>query len=150
MDKLTAKQRLFVTEYLKDLNATQSAIRAGYAKDSAEVQASRLISNVKVKQAIDSRLNARVSRLERTADEVLRDITDIAKTAKNAFMGNPENTAVAGVALKALELEGKHYSLFERQPNNDDDEIEPREIIFQVEPPKGDVRVTIGKAKDRE
>ena len=97
MDKLTAKQRLFVTEYLKDLNATQSAIRAGYAKDSAEVQASRLISNVKVKQAIDSRLNARVSRLERTADEVLRDITDIAKTAKNAFMGNPENTAVAGV-----------------------------------------------------
>lgn len=150
MDKLTAKQRLFVTEYLKDLNATQSAIRAGYAKDSAEVQASRLLSNAKVKQAIESRLNARVSRLERCADEVLRDITDIAKTAKNAFMGNPENTAVASIALKALELEGKHYSLFERQTINEDEAIEPREIVFQVLPAAGETRVTIGKNKDHE
>ena len=27
---LTEKQKLFVDEYLKDLNATQAAIRAGY------------------------------------------------------------------------------------------------------------------------
>lgn len=30
-DGLTAQQRLFVAEYLKDNNATQSAIRAGYS-----------------------------------------------------------------------------------------------------------------------
>ncbi|WP_137138172.1 terminase small subunit [Pseudomonas asiatica] len=29
---LTAKQQRFVDEYLKDLNATQAAIRAGYSK----------------------------------------------------------------------------------------------------------------------
>nr|DAE77790.1 MAG TPA: Terminase small subunit [Caudoviricetes sp.] len=32
MAKLTDKQELFAREYLKDLNATQAAIRAGWAK----------------------------------------------------------------------------------------------------------------------
>ena len=32
---LTAQQRLFVAEYLKDNNATQAAIRAGYSKKTA-------------------------------------------------------------------------------------------------------------------
>ena len=32
---LTAKQQRFVDEYLKDLNATQAAIRAGYSKSTA-------------------------------------------------------------------------------------------------------------------
>jgi phage terminase small subunit len=35
--KLTAKQELFVKEYLIDLNATQAAIRAGYSEKTAEV-----------------------------------------------------------------------------------------------------------------
>lgn len=36
MAKLTAKQKRFVEEYLIDLNATQSAIRAGYSTDTAK------------------------------------------------------------------------------------------------------------------
>jgi phage terminase small subunit len=35
---LTVKQQLFVAEYLKDLNATQAAIRAGYSEKTADVQ----------------------------------------------------------------------------------------------------------------
>lgn len=35
MARLTNKQRLFVQEYLIDLNATQAAIRAGYSVESA-------------------------------------------------------------------------------------------------------------------
>ncbi|WP_154063873.1 terminase small subunit, partial [Klebsiella pneumoniae] len=34
-DGLTDQQRLFVAEYLKDNNATQAAIRAGYSKKTA-------------------------------------------------------------------------------------------------------------------
>ncbi|MBB4824134.1 phage terminase small subunit [Sporosarcina luteola] len=30
--KLTAKQQMFIDEYLVDLNATQAAIRAGYSE----------------------------------------------------------------------------------------------------------------------
>jgi phage terminase small subunit len=36
-DKINNKQRLFCIEYLKDFNATQAAIRAGYSKKTANV-----------------------------------------------------------------------------------------------------------------
>lgn len=36
MSKLTGKQQLFVDEYLKDMNATQAAILAGYSKKTAQ------------------------------------------------------------------------------------------------------------------
>ncbi|RQW19889.1 terminase small subunit [Bacillus sp. C1-1] len=49
---LTDKQRLFCVYYVKTFNATQSAINAGYSADTAHVQGSRLLSNVKVKDEV--------------------------------------------------------------------------------------------------
>lgn len=46
--ELTEKQRLFCLYYIKSFNATQAAIKAGYAHDSAHVEGSRLLRNVKV------------------------------------------------------------------------------------------------------
>ena len=43
----------FAREYVKDFNGTQSALKAGYAKSSAHVQASRLIRIDNVKQRIE-------------------------------------------------------------------------------------------------
>lgn len=54
MDELSAKQAAFVREYLKDRNATQAAIRAGYSPKGADVQGARLLGNVRVKLAIDA------------------------------------------------------------------------------------------------
>nr|PZN74803.1 MAG: terminase small subunit [Pseudomonadota bacterium] len=51
---LTPKQARFVAEYLKDLNATQAAIRAGYSKRSAQEQSSRLLSNDMVRAAVQA------------------------------------------------------------------------------------------------
>lgn len=48
MAKLTDKQELFAREFIKDLNATQAAIRAGYSAKTAQEQSSRLLSNVMV------------------------------------------------------------------------------------------------------
>ena len=45
--ELNPKQQRFVDEYLIDLNGKQAAIRAGYSEKTAEVQASRLLSNAK-------------------------------------------------------------------------------------------------------
>ena len=45
----------FIEEYLMDLNGTQAAIRAGYNSKTAAQQASRLLRNVKVRQAIAAR-----------------------------------------------------------------------------------------------
>jgi len=50
--KLTPLQAKFVDEYLKDLNATQAAKRAGYSKKTAEVIGCNLLSLVKTQRAI--------------------------------------------------------------------------------------------------
>ena len=52
-DKLTSQQRRFVEAYTG--NATEAAIKAGYSRDTAEAQGSRLLRNVKVATAIRSR-----------------------------------------------------------------------------------------------
>ena len=53
--QLVPKIDRFVDEYLVDLNGTQAAIRAGYSEKTAAQQASRLLRNVKVQQAIATR-----------------------------------------------------------------------------------------------
>ena len=44
---LTAKQRVFADEYLKDGNAYQAAIKAGYSDNYAKAQSSKLLQNVR-------------------------------------------------------------------------------------------------------
>ncbi|TGD82857.1 terminase small subunit [Hymenobacter wooponensis] len=80
--KLTAKQQRFVEEYCVDWNGTQAGIRAGYAKKTAAAEASRLLRNVKVKAAIDERLNE----LSLSAGQVTKLISDMAETRLNDFI----------------------------------------------------------------
>lgn len=77
-DGLTAQQRLFIAEYLKDANATQAAIRAGYSKKTAQEQSSRLLSNVMVAQAIAQQQKASIERTLGSADEVLAQMWQLA------------------------------------------------------------------------
>ena len=70
--KLSKKSLIFVEEYLKDLNATQAAIRSGYSKKTARSQGNRLLTNVNIQYAIS---RAKEDRTERTlidADYVLQ------------------------------------------------------------------------------
>lgn len=70
--QLTDKQEIFVREYMVDWNATQAAIRAGYSPATAQEQASRLLSLVKVRDAIETLASARARRLGIDADELMR------------------------------------------------------------------------------
>lgn len=82
---LTPKQEMFVREYLIDLNATQAAIRAGYSEASAEQQGARLLTNAKVREAVDKARAERSEKtainaqwvLERLADEASADVADL-------------------------------------------------------------------------
>ncbi len=69
---LTAKQQRFVAEYLKDLNGTQAAIRAGYSPKTANEQAARLLANVSVRSSVDEAIAQRSARTEIDADWVLK------------------------------------------------------------------------------
>jgi phage terminase small subunit len=75
---LNRKQRLFVREYMKDRNATQAAIRSGYAKKNADVTGPRLLGNVGVRAEIDRLCAERDKRLELSRDNVILEMKRIA------------------------------------------------------------------------
>lgn len=91
------KQDLFVKEYLKDLNATQAYIRAGYkAKDekSAAVLANRLLRKVKIQEKIQVAMKEREKRTEITQDRVLREIANLAFTDRTGIVNLKKNRVI--------------------------------------------------------
>lgn len=74
---MTVKRHRFVAEYLVDLNATQAAIRAGYAKKGAKDQAYALMQDPEVAAAIKAAMEERSKRLQVDADYVLQRLTEI-------------------------------------------------------------------------
>lgn len=78
--KLTPKQQLFVSEYLKTGNATEAARRAGYACKSShafEVQGNRLLRNAEVSRAIEAKQTKRSERLELEEDFELKKAIEL-------------------------------------------------------------------------
>ncbi|MFC3864608.1 terminase small subunit [Alcaligenes aquatilis] len=71
---MTAKKWRFVEEYIKDLNATQAAIRAGYSARTAYSQGERLLKDVEVQAALQEAMKQRSERTKITADNVLREL----------------------------------------------------------------------------
>ena len=76
--KLTPRQASFVAEYLKDLNATQAARRAGYSERTVNRQGPRLLVNVGVAAAIQEAFEERSRRTEITQDRVLLELARLA------------------------------------------------------------------------
>lgn len=104
---LTAKQSLFVREYLVDLNATKAAIRAGYSQKTAEQIGHQLLQKTSVSAAVEKAMEKRSAKTELTADWVLEKLRIIIDACSNPEKGfNP-----AG-ANKALELIGRHRGMF--------------------------------------
>lgn len=78
---LTDKQKLFVDEYLIDLNATRAykTVYKSCKKDETAAAASaRLLRNVKVATYIQERMRDREKRTEITQDKVLNELANIA------------------------------------------------------------------------
>lgn len=70
--QLPYKQQLFISEYLKDYNATQAALRAGY-RDTRALRswASNLLRKPTVRAEIERRASAAMRKLEISAERVL-------------------------------------------------------------------------------
>lgn len=77
MAKLTDKQELFAREYLKDLNATQAAIRAGYSEKSSRNQGARMMANDDILDRIAELKAERNEQVGVDAAYVLRRLTEI-------------------------------------------------------------------------
>lgn len=138
MDKLTPKQERFANEYIKTLNVTQSAIKAGYSPNSAHVTGSRLLRKEKVDEYIKSKKDEIIDDTILSAKEILYLLTQSAigdetetkevVVKKGTFQRNPDtgrmnlvyNEHVETVdvpikpsdRLKARDLLGRYHSIF--------------------------------------
>lgn len=113
-DGLTDKQRLFIAEYLKDKNATQAYLRAGYKNnpDVADSSAHRLLGNPRIANAIRQAMNRIEKRVMIAAENVLIELGKIAFAdprkvfAENGDLLPPKDwpDEIAG-AIQAIEIE---------------------------------------------
>lgn len=108
--KMTPIQEKFIDEYCSkfgEISATQCAINAGYARDSAHTRAHELLDwrqHPEVRQEIDRRLEDTRKVWEIDRDKHLRKLNDIGKKA--------DAKGLYGVSLKAEELRGKVAGLY--------------------------------------
>ena len=77
-EKLTPKQERFCEEYLKDLNAKQAAIRAGYNKKTAKEIGYENLTKPHLMAIISQGKRERSERTKVNADWVLRRLADSA------------------------------------------------------------------------
>ena len=78
--KLLNRHVVFIAEYLKDRNATQAAIRAGYSPDTAKQQGSRLLTNAAIRAEIDRQQEEMLEQLKQeTGISLERTLREIAR-----------------------------------------------------------------------
>lgn len=86
MTDLTPKQKLFCLEYLKDFNATQAAIRAGYGKKGAHTIGSNLLKKKEVADELARKARKITKKAELTVDSVIQELKSIAFSKISDFI----------------------------------------------------------------
>jgi len=95
--KLTPKQKIFVDEYLVDLNATRAYKAAGYrvkSDNAAGVEGHKLLRNPKIDLYLKEKMKEREKRTEITQDKVLKELgkigfanaTDYARVVEKEYL----------------------------------------------------------------
>lgn len=123
--KLTEKQKIFCDEYIISLNATQAAIKAGYAEKTAYAIGAENLRKPKIQSYISERMEQKESSLIATQDEVLQYLTSVlrgeSQTTDTLLVGmgdgyqevqEVEKKPSEKDRLKAAELLGKRYGLY--------------------------------------
>lgn len=137
---MTKKQKLFVEEYLIDLNATQAAIRAGYSPDTAGSIGGENLKKPEISAAIAKAMAERSRRTGINQDRILQEIAKLAlvniddvvdlETGKIKESATKEDLAcIQSIKIKptefgtereikfydkkgSLEMAGKHLGMF--------------------------------------
>lgn len=108
---MNEKQKIFVREYLKDFNGTR-AYKAAYktcTDETARINASKLLTNTNIQQAIREQADAR---LEKTEIDVEYIISNIKEVVERCMSQDETGKFDANNSLKGLELLGKYKNIF--------------------------------------
>jgi phage terminase small subunit len=122
---LNDKHKRFSLEYLKDLNATEAAIRAGYSKKTAHSQGCRLLKNAEVKRFIAAKGQTKFEKLDISVDRVLNEIARLAFLDPRKFYDEAGNLKAiteldddTAAALAGMEVEEayEHFGKGQAKP----------------------------------
>jgi phage terminase small subunit len=116
---LTPKQRAFVLEYIKDFNATQAAIRAGYSPKTARQIGQQNLTKLVISQEIDKEFKARAM----SSDEVLVRMADQAKGSAGDFL-TIDRHGYASLDLERMKKEGKLHLIKKYKVTKQGTEVE--------------------------
>ncbi len=125
MEKMNKRQQLFCEEYIKNPNATQAAIKAGYKEKYAHTNASKLLQNTTIKEYIEKRMEEKDKKLIADQNEILKYLTSVMRGESQSEIVVIEGGYESGSSarrmnkapdekerLKAAELLGKRYGLY--------------------------------------
>lgn len=124
--KLTAKEKRFCEEYMIDLNATRSAIAAGYSEKSARAIGCENLTKPYIRAFIDKMLKEKTMKSE----EVMKLTTDLAKSSLNEFFTirqvehTPRVVKALGELIKEQEEEIKFQEEYAAAAGFDEEEME--------------------------
>lgn len=97
--KLNDKQQLFCREYCVDLNGTQAAIRAGYAKGSARVTASKLMARADVRDFIAHIHKPHLDAVDQKAHDVIAELKLCAFGNMEDFVERNEDGELVNISI---------------------------------------------------
>ena len=107
---LNPKQKKFCHHFLKCMNATEAAEKAGYGKKGARQQAHRLLTD---HPDILEYLAKRAKKVADKADLTIVGVLEDIEAVKKKCMGDVEGYKFdPGAALRACELQGKYLKMF--------------------------------------
>ena len=121
MSKLTERQKAFADYYIMSLNATQSAIKAGYSENCAREIGYENLTKPHIKSYVEDRLKAldqvRIMQMnealirlsEKARGESFEEIVTVTQLGE---VVKAEKRISEKDQLKALELMGKYHKLF--------------------------------------
>ncbi len=108
MAPITPKQQRFVSEYLKDQNGTQAAIRTGYSAKTAKQQGSRLLADPRIQAAVRAGQKKVAKKAEVTVDSLMAELEQARKLALKEKQASAAVTATMGKGKLAGLLVEKH------------------------------------------
>ncbi|WP_432721544.1 terminase small subunit [Staphylococcus shinii] len=133
---MNERQQKFADEYIKTGNAKQSALTAGYAKQSAEKYSSGLLKNPDVQAYIQERMAEIKTNAIADQQEILEGLTRIARreepdytvvTVEHSENGTTEKTpqtvetpTQVKDSVRAYELLGKRHAMWTDKVQSDE------------------------------
>lgn len=136
-DDLNESQKAFCRHYVYDWNGTRAAIKAGYSKNSAPQQASRLLSNDNIKSYINSIKHnleelTGISRLKVAKEYAKLAFTSIAKF-HNSWIDKKDFDKLTSNQKAAIEsIETRTHKYTDYSVDEEGQEVEVQQIKVKL------------------